>query len=54
MKNSRFFEYAKSVDNNSPKDPVDRKEADMSIGTQPGEKVMQRHQMIRASEKFDA
>ena len=34
-----FFEYAKPVNNNPPKDPVDRKESDMSIGTQPeGEK----------------
>ena len=27
--------------NNPPKDPVDRKESDMSIGTQPGEETMQ-------------
>jgi len=37
-------------DINPPKDPVDRKESDMSIGTQPGEEIMQRHQMIRAPE----
>ena len=41
-------------DNNPPKDPVDRKESDMSIDTQPGEEFMQMHQMIRASEWFDA
>ena len=35
---------------NPPKDPVDRKESDMSIDTQPGEENMQKHQMIRASE----
>jgi len=39
---------------NPPKDPVDRKESDMSIGTQPGEEIMQGHQMIKASEQFDA
>ena len=38
------------LNNNPPKDPVDRKESDMGIATQPGEEIMQRHQMIRASE----
>jgi hypothetical protein len=36
--------------NNPPKDPVDRKESDMSIDTQPGEEFMQMHQVIRAPE----
>ena len=31
------------VSNNPPKDPVGRKESDMSIGTQPGEEIMQGH-----------
>ena len=35
---------------NPPKDPVDRKESDMSIGTQPEEDIMERHRMIKASE----
>jgi hypothetical protein len=38
------------LNNNPPNDPVDRKESDMSIGTQPGEEIMQRHQMIKAPE----
>ena len=29
------------LNNNPPKDPVDRKESDMSTGTQPGEEVKQ-------------
>ena len=41
-------------DNNPPKGPMDRKESDMSIDTQPGEEIMQRHRMIKASELFDA
>ena len=49
-----FLNMQNRSNNNPSKDPVDRKEADMSIGTQPGEEVMQRHQMIRESEKFDA
>ena len=36
--------------NNPPKDLVDRKESDVSIGTQPEEERSQRHQMIEASE----
>src|SRR4051812_26390200 len=40
-KNSRVLKYARPVNNNPPKDPVDRKESDMSIDTQPGEEFMQ-------------
>ena len=45
-----FLNMQNQSNNNPPKDPVDRKESDMSIGTQPAEEIMRRHQMIRASE----
>ena len=45
-----FLNMQGQSNNNPPKDPMDRKESDMSIGTQPGKKIMQRHHMIRASE----
>ena len=45
-----FLNMQNQSDNNPPKDPVDRKESDMSIGTQPGEAIMQGHQMIREYE----
>ena len=45
-----FLNMQNQSNNNPPKDPVDRKESDMSIGTHPGEEFMQGHQMIRASE----
>ena len=48
--NSRVLEYARPVNNNPPKDLVDRKESDMSIGTQPEEEIMKMHRMIKASE----
>ena len=48
--NSRVLEYARPVNNNPPKDPVDCEESDMSIGTQPEEEIMERHRMIKASE----
>ena len=35
---------------NPLKDPVDRKESVMSIGTQPEEEIMERQWMIKASE----
>ena len=50
MKNSKVSEHAKSVNNNPPKDSVDLRESDMSIGTQPEEEIMERHRMIKASE----
>jgi hypothetical protein len=45
-----FLDMQNKSNNNPPKDPVDRKESDMSIGTQPGEEIMQSHRMIKASE----
>ena len=44
-----FLNMQNQLSNNPPKDPVDRKESNMSIGTQLGEEFMQRHQMIRVS-----
>src|ERR1043165_9196161 len=36
-----FFNRHDQSSNDPPKDPVDRKESDMSIDTQPGEEFMQ-------------
>ena len=36
--------------NNPPKDLVDRKESDVSIGTQPEKETMRRHRIIETSE----
>ena len=41
-----FLIMQNQSNNNPPKDPVDRKESDMSIGTHPEEEIMQRHRMI--------
>src|ERR1044071_8794768 len=44
-----FLNMKNQSNNNPPKDPVDRKESDLTIDTQPGKEFMQRHQMIKAS-----
>ena len=41
MEELKGFRICKTQSNNNPpKDPVDRKESDMSNGTQPGEEIM--------------
>ena len=41
-KNSRFWEYAGRLDNNSPNDLADCQESDVSIYVQPEEEIMQK------------